>query len=157
MTEVEVLTLVTVAVVCEVAVVVEGLTVVSVTVLSWMGTNRVDCVMDVITEEMDTVVKSVTTVGISRVGRAPLTITWLRGLVGMVTALWIPAMAAEMLEGGATVGEAVMLCPSKLNMAEVMSAEEEALVRVFNDNRAEYRNNNNILGRNGYMRDGVCC
>lgn len=75
MTEVEVLTLVTVAVVWDVAVVVDGLTVVSVTVLSWMGTKRVDWVMEVITEEMETVVKSVTTVGINSVGRAPLTIT----------------------------------------------------------------------------------
>lgn len=63
----------------------------------------------------------------------------------MVRALWMEPMAREMFEGTETVGEAVMLCPSKLNMAEVMSEEVEACVRVFKDSKAEYRNNNNIL------------
>lgn len=65
-----------------------GVVLVSVVVVTWMGTKRVDWVTEVRTVDMDTVVKSVTTVGTMRVGISPF-ITMALSADWRVTALWL--------------------------------------------------------------------
>ena len=48
-----------------------GVVLVSVVVVTWMGTKRVDWVIEVNTVDTDMVVKSVTSVPISKVGISP--------------------------------------------------------------------------------------
>ena len=92
-------TLVTVSVVSVVCVSVLDFNLVCVRVVVSAGTKSVDSVTEVITDETAIVVKSVTTVGISKVGMSPLTSRGLRVEVSKFSAEVREATAAVMFEG----------------------------------------------------------